>query len=374
MIVIEAEVTVETFVECLIERLRKDGRAIPDDGLEIRENEFTLVVRSAISTLLVQGVLETHTGKRRLVLYVCPDLETVKAVSKVISLGTKALELSGAIAGGPAGMLVLAGKFGVEKLMERRTKERELRRFQQLVDEVCEIDLQLEEHLIEPVALGLPQTTEKAWMRWEYTYRAVLDIIELRMQTELPEFFKMPVKLFRDRPFKDGTVDLFGILREEDTPKGFLFLVTNRKPSATPFRANEITRIVRQAMHYRTSSEAPNGIVICIFVSATTPAYDAKIWQVLAQNPYIPGVDNPFPLTILLPPNRDRWHNVLPPPRPNVLEKLLTRPLQMLGLLKTEEIEGLPPQISVEVYMHTYQELIGLWTRILTPQQVQQVL
>jgi hypothetical protein len=371
MIVIEdAQFTVKTFVECLIERLRKDGRAVPEDGLEVTENQFTMVVRSPISILLVQGILEKHKGVNRLVIYMCPDLEAVKAVSQLINLGTKALELSGAIVSGPTGMLILAGKFGVAKIMERRKKERELRRFQQVTTEVCEIDLMLEERLIEPVTMGLPKTTEKTWIRWEHTYRALLDIYELRMRKNLSRFFKKPVQLFRDKTFRDGTVDLFGIHRDGDCIKGLIFLVTNRTPSSRPFRATEITRISRQALQYESPILVKDPVVVCIFVSATTPAYEPKVWQLLAQNPYVPGSENSFPLLILLPPERGVWHNIMPPNQPNLAEEILRVPLQALGLLKNNERAVSLPYISSKEYLIKHQELTRFWTRILTPRQV----
>ena len=375
IIIDNARFTLEAFIECLIERLRKDGRAIPDDGLKIEGNQFIIVVRSPISTLLVNGLLETQRGVRRLRLYISPDLETVKAVSKLISLGTKALELSGAIVSGPTGMIVLAGKFGVEKIMERRKKDREIRRFRQLVSEICETDLMLEEHLIEPFELGLPAATEKSWVHWETTYRALLDMYELRMERELPSFFGVPVKLFRDRAFKDGTVDIFATLQEKDILNGIVFLVTNRKPSFRPFRADEIMRIARQAMRFESTKEIKDNIVVCIFVSATKPAYDPQAWRFLLEAPYVPGnTEIAFPLIILLPPERGIWHNVIAPPRDNSIGTALKGVLQTLGILKKEDAENTELLTHSMDYQIIYQKFIGLWTRILKPSQMIQLL
>jgi len=375
MIIIEdAQFSVKTFVECLIERLRKDGRAIPEDGLKITGNQFTMVIHSPISTLLVQGILEKYKGVNRLILYVCPDLEAVKAVSKLINLGTKALELSGAIVTGPTGILFLAGKFGIEKIMERMKKERELRRFRQITNEVCKIDLMLQERLIEPYVIGVSKTTEKAWIRWEYTYRALLDIYELRMQKYLSLFFKTPVKLFRDKMFLDGTVDLFGILRDDGIINGLIFLVTNRTPSSRPYRANEITRIARQVLQYESPSIAKDSPVVCIFVSATKPAYDPKVWQLLTQNPYVLGIENSFPMIILLPPERGIWHNIMPPAQPNLVKEILRVSLRVLGIQKNTETTDSLTHISSEDYLIAYRKQNGLWTKILTPSQMNNLL
>lgn len=366
--------TLESFIDCLIERLRMDGRAIPDKGLKIEENQFMMIVRSPISTLLVNGILETHRGVYRLRLYISPDLETVKAVSKLINIGTKALELSGIIAAGPTGMLVLAGKLGVEKIMERRKKEREIRRIRQIVSEICETDLMLEEHLIEPYELGLPVVTEKSWVHWETIYRALLDTYELRMEKELPRFFGVPVKLFRDRPFTDGTVDIFATLLEKDALKGIVFLITNRKPSMRSFRADEIMRIARQAMHYEPARDTKDSLVICIFVSATKPAYDPQAWKFLLEAPYVPRVESPFPLIIMLPPERGIWNNVMVPSRDNSLGAALKEMLRTLGILKKEEEEKRDLLARSAIYLARSQELIGLLTRILKPSQITSLL
>ncbi len=364
----------DAFVECLIERLRKDGRTIPDGSLSTDENQFVLVIRSSISTLLVNGILETQKGVRRLTLYICPDLETVKAVSKLLSLSTKALELSGALVTGPTGILVLAGKFGLDKLMERRKKERELRRFRQMVTEICETDLQLETHLIEPFEMGLPRTTEKSWINLEYTYRVLLDTVELRMRHELSRFFKIPVKIFRDRSFKDGMMDIFSILGDNTSQRGIISLVTNRKPSSRPFRADEITHISKQAMNYVTVNNIDDPIVICIFCSATNPPFEPKVWKVLSQTPFMPGIDNPYPLLFLLPPNHRRWNNVVPPSRTNRIENIFKSSLQLLGILKPEINDQSLYSTSSEIYLKNYQTLIGFWARILSPFYVKQLL
>jgi len=366
--------TLESFIDCLIERLRMDGRAIPDEGLKIEENQFMMIVRSPISTLLVNGILETHRGVYRLKLYISPDLETVKAVSKLINIGTKALELSGIIAAGPTGMLILAGKLGVEKIMERRKKEREIRRIRQIVSEICETDLMLEEHLIEPYELGLPVVTEKSWVHWETIYRALLDTYELRMEKELPRFFGVPVKLFRDRHFMDGTVDIFATLLEKDALKGIVFLITNRKPSMRSFRADEIMRIARQAMHYEPARDTKDSLVICIFVSATKPAYDPQAWKFLLEAPYVPRVESPFPLIIMLPPERGIWNNVMVPSRDNSLGAALKELLRTLGILKKEEEEKRDLLARSANYLARSQELIGLLTRILKPSQITSLL
>lgn len=366
--------TLESFIDCLIERLRMDGRAIPDEGLNVEVNQFMMVVRSSISTLLVNGILETHRGVNRLRLYISPDLETVKAVSHLINIGTKALELSGAIAAGPPGMLILAGKFGVEKIMERRKKEREIRRFRQIVSEICETDLMLKEHLIEPYELGLPVVTDKSWVHWESTYRALLDTYELRMEKELPKFFRVPVKLYRDRHFTDGTVDIFATLQEKDILKGIVFLITNRKPSRRSFRADEIMRIARQAIHYESGSDTKDCRVICIFISATKPAYDQKAWKFLLEAPYVPRVESPFPLIIMLPPERGIWHNVLVPSNDNSFGAVLKEMLRTIGILKKEDEVNRDLMKRSANCQNTSQELIGLLTRILKPHQIHSLL
>ncbi|MFQ5818821.1 MAG: hypothetical protein ACE5I5_02435 [Candidatus Heimdallarchaeota archaeon] len=366
--------TLEAFIDCLIERLRMDGRAIPDEGLKVEGNQFMMVIRSPISTLLVNGILETHRGVHRLRLYISPDLETVKAVSKLINIGTKALELSGVIAAGSAGMLILAGKLGVEKIMERRKKEREIRRIRQIVSAICETDLMLEEHLIEPYELGLPVVTEKSWVHWETTYRALVDTYELRMEKELPRFFGVPVKLFRDRPFKDGTVDIFASLHEKDVLKGIVFLVTNRKPSMRSFRADEIMRIVRQAMHYESVRDTKDSLVICIFISASKPAYDPQAWKFLLEAPFVPRVESPFPLIIMLPPERGIWHNVMVPSRDKTFGSALKEMLQSLRILKKDDAVNKDLLAHSADYQATSQEIIGFLTRILKPSQIPSLL
>ncbi len=366
--------TLESFIDCLIERLRMDGRAIPDEGLKIEENQFMMIVRSPISTLLVNGILETHRGVHRLRLYISPDLETVKAVSKLINIGTKALELSGIIAAGPTGMLFLAGKLGVEKIMERRKKEREIRRIRQIVSEICETDLMLEEHLIEPYELGLPMVTEKSWVHWETTYRALLDTYELRMEKELPKYFGVPMKLFRNRHFKDGTVDIFATLQEKDTLKGIIFLVTNRKPSMRSFRAAEIMRIVRQAMHYEPVIDTKDSLVICLFISATKPAYDPQAWKFLLEALFVPKEESPFPLIIMLPPERGIWHNVMIPSRDKSFSSALKEKLQSFGILKKVDAVNRDLLAYSANYQATSQELIGLLKKILKPSQIPSLL
>ncbi len=216
----------------------------------------------------------------------------------------------------------------------------------------------------------LPSSHVSAWVSLPYLYSCV----ELRMRHELSRFYNLPVKVFRDRSFRDGMVDIFSILGDNTSQHGIISLVTNRKPSSRPFRADEITHISKQAMNYVTVNNINDPIVICIFASATNPPFEPKVWNVLSQTPFMPGIDNPYPLLILLPPNHRRWNNVVPPSGTNRIENIFKSSLQLLGILKPEINDPSLYSTSSETYLKNYQTLISFWTRILSPFHVKQLL
>ena len=316
-----AEITIENpnfklkdFIKVLRKRIHKEDWAIVPDAEDIDDRKFTIAIMKAGDIVIISGVHEISPDFNRIKIFILVDLKGIKVATTVIDVSTKVLTAVGVLATGSMGIALAAGKFAFSKLLNYQKKKRLEGTWKKIIENVIEDDLEYEGKVIEDFYLGLPPVDDEDRVLWNDTYKTYLDIVEVKIRRKLHSSFQLgynEFRVFRDKLFRDGTVDIMGYALKVEKKKKIkealvVFVMTNRKMDMQPFTVSEVAQMVNRMDAFAQEKFGKDGGVVrtfCVFVSATEPAYDYKMDDFLIHNYHVFGAqDNKIPLIFVIPP------------------------------------------------------------------------
>ena len=411
------------FINAMKDRARDDGWSFIKEAEDVSLNKFTLAATRYGDIVVITGVHEIDVDVNRLKIYIMPDLKAIKATMTALDVSTKVLTALGVIASGGIGVAVAAGKFAFTKIMDFSKKRRLEGYWKELLQKVINEDLEYRGLLIEDFVIGLPHIADDDRILWHFTYKHYLDLLEMKIRRKLRNQFILDSRLSkqktmkrkskseeeevfdvfvqRDKAFKDVIIDIYAAGLFNNITQ-VIFVVTNRKPDATPFTSSEITSILNGVDAFAHHKFAYRNLpiqTICVFVSATDPPFESDLISFVEDNYYLLGNStNKVPLMFTVPPierpqpqtttqgflgvitksinfvkgiqsENKIWHNVYIPKGINAiisqitLPKIIKLPLPQDNVLKHNYGEAVTPQ----QYLDWVNEFLFDWEDTLSP-------
>ena len=395
------------FINALKDRARDEDWSFIKDAEDISLNKFTIAATRHGDIVVITGVHEIDVDINRLKIYIMPDLKAIKATMTALDVSTKVLTAIGVLASGGIGFAVAAGKFAFTKIMDFSKKKRLEGYWKELLQKVINEDLEYKGLIIEDFIIGFPHIADEDRILWHFTYKHYLDLLEMKLRRKLRNQFILDSKLSspeekkkktksnkeeivdvivqRDKTFRDGIVDIY-VAGLFNNITQVIFVITNRKPNATPFTSSEITSILNGAdafAHHKFAYRNKPIQTICIFISATDPPFENDLVYFFDDNYYVLGnTINKVPLVFIVPPIERKtkapaagflgiisksidfvkgiraenriWHNVYTPKGINALlsqislPKIIKLPLPQDDVLKHKYGEAVTPQQYID--------------------------